>query len=340
MDDKTYLTDSYEISIYSLLFLHIHTHPLHAAVLPVVNIEQPSLPRILFTHVPLHRLDTTYCGKTRETEQTIKDRKGEQYQNMVNITLSREVLESIQPDMVFSGDDHDWCEIAHPTIGGNFVPEVTARTFSFAQGIQQPAFTMMSLFNPEHKPKNFQPVVPLDVGLPVSEASVQGTVRRPFGNTTFVYDECMLPRQMLIYICYGALFAVSLSWVLIRQFQWISIYRKRIGASSILSHWSKNQSVDIIRTTSNNTISEGSIGSSSSRAYQQIDDSTFEEQGFYHDELIEPLFLGAINRGKKQLRDRSPLFMGLFWKRVARDLWDVIRYAVPFYVFLFVCSII
>ncbi|KAK3837470.1 MAG: Metallo-dependent phosphatase-like protein, partial [Linnemannia gamsii] len=107
--------------------------------------EQPSLPRILFTHVPLHRLDTTYCGKARETDQTIKDRKGEQYQNMVNIPLTREILEDIQPDMVFSGDDHDWCEIAHPTIGGNFVPEVTLRTFSFAQGIKRPAFGMLSL---------------------------------------------------------------------------------------------------------------------------------------------------------------------------------------------------
>ncbi|KAF9899312.1 hypothetical protein EC991_009094 [Linnemannia zychae] len=301
--------------------------------------EQPSLPRILFTHVPLHRLDTTYCGKTRETEQTIKDRDGEQFQNMVNITLSREVLESIQPDMVFSGDDHDWCEIAHPTIEGNFVPEVTVRTFSFAQGIQQPAFVMMSLFNPDHKPKNVQPVVPLDVGLPVSE-SAQGTVMRPSGNTTFVYDECMLPRQMLIYICYGALFAVSLSWILIRHFRWMSTYRKRAGATSILSYCRKNQSVDITRTTSNNPISESSIGSSSSRAYHQIDVSTFEEQNSYYDGPVEPLLLGTINSGKKQLRERSPLFMGLFWKRVARDLWDVIRYAVPFYVFLFICSII
>ncbi|KAF9169602.1 hypothetical protein BGX20_010088 [Mortierella sp. AD010] len=284
--------------------------------------EQPSLPRILFTHVPLHRPNATYCGKTREAEQTIKDTKGEQYQNMVNVTLSREILESVQPDMVFSGDDHDWCEIAHPTIGGNFVPEVTVRTFSFAQGIQQPAFVMMSLFNPDHKPKNVQPVVPLDVGLPVSEESVQGTVKRPSGNTTFVYDECMLPRQMLIYICYGVLFAVSLNWILIRQFQWVSIYRKRAEASSILSRWHGNQSADIARTTSNNTISE-SIDNSSSREYQQIDDWTFEEQNSYYDEPVEPLLLGATNSGKKQLKERSPLFMGLFWKRVVRDLWDI-----------------
>ncbi|KAF9132791.1 hypothetical protein BGW39_011275 [Mortierella sp. 14UC] len=308
--------------------------------------EQPSLPRILFTHVPLHRLDTTSCGKSRETDQSIKDRSGEQFQNMVNIPLSREILEGIQPDMVFSGDDHDWCEIAHPTIGGNLVPEVTLRTFSFAQGIKQPAFMMMSLFNPDHKPKNVQPVVPLEAGLPVSREFVQGSVERPSGDTTFVYDECMLPNQMLIYICYGALFAASLSWVLIRQFQRMSISRKRAGASSILGRWRKNQSVDITSTNTSKTINESSIGSSSSRANQQLDDTTFEEQDPYYDEFVGPLSLGAANsnaattKGKKQLRTRWPLFMGLFWKRVARDLWDVVRYVVPFYAFLFVCSII
>ncbi|KAG0381203.1 hypothetical protein BGX24_006575 [Mortierella sp. AD032] len=314
-----------------------------------IKLEQPSLPRILFTHVPLHRLDTTYCGKARETDQTIKDRKGEQYQNMVNIPLTREILEDIQPDMVFSGDDHDWCEIAHPTIGGNFVPEVTLRTFSFAQGIKRPAFGMLSLFNPDQKPKNVQHVVgSLEAaGLPVSREFALGSVERPSGDSTFVYGECMLPDQLLVYICYGALFAVSLSWILIRRFQWMSISRQRVRESSILGRWRKSQSADVT-TTSNiiNNISENSIGSSSSRADQQLDDTTFEEKDVYYDEPVGPLSLGAtVNsittaEGKKQLRRRWPLFMRLFWERVVRDLWDVVRYVVPFYVFLFVCSII
>lgn len=328
------------ISVYSLLFLLINTHPDHAAVLSLVNLEQLSQPRILFTHVPLHRLNSTDCGKARETEKTIKDSKGTQYQNMVNITLSREILESIQPDMVFSGDDHDWCEIAHPTIGGSFIPEVTLRTISFAQGIQRPSILMLSLLNPDHKPRNVLPIVPLDVGLPVSEEFVQGTVMRPSRDTTFVYDECMLPWQMLIYICYGALFAVSLSWILFRQSHWMSIYRKRDAAPSILGHWRRSQSIDITRTTYSNTTNESSIGSSSNTAYQQLDDSTFEEQNPYHDEPDEPVLLGAINSQKKQSRKRSTLLMGLFWKRVARDLWHVIRYVVPFYIFLFVYSTI
>ncbi|KAF9098272.1 hypothetical protein BGX29_007718, partial [Mortierella sp. GBA35] len=153
--------------------------------------ESPTLPRILFTHVPLYRPDATYCGKERETKQLILDRKGEQYQNMVNKTLSREILEGIQPDMVFSGDDHDWCEVAHPTTEDNFTPEVTLRTFSFAQGIHQPSFVMMSLFNPDLRNKNVHPVVPTAQGLPVAsnDTSVAGSVERPSGDTTFVYDE-------------------------------------------------------------------------------------------------------------------------------------------------------
>ncbi|KAF9089783.1 hypothetical protein BGX29_011872 [Mortierella sp. GBA35] len=62
--------------------------------------ETPNEPRILFTHVPLFRPETISCGKGREATQLILDRNGEQYQNMVNATLSREILRKIQPDMV------------------------------------------------------------------------------------------------------------------------------------------------------------------------------------------------------------------------------------------------
>ncbi|KAI8603848.1 Metallo-dependent phosphatase-like protein, partial [Dissophora ornata] len=106
--------------------------------------ETPSLPRILFTHVPLFRLDTTFCGEARESGQLILDRNGEQYQNMVNASLSREILHNIQPDMIFSGDDHDWCEIVH-SLDDKLTPEVTVPTFSFAQGSKQPAFVVLSL---------------------------------------------------------------------------------------------------------------------------------------------------------------------------------------------------
>ncbi|ORZ09037.1 Metallo-dependent phosphatase-like protein, partial [Lobosporangium transversale] len=109
--------------------------------------ETPTLPRILFTHIPLYRIETTPCGAARETKQLILDRMGEQYQNMIHAPLTQEILQGIQPDMVFSGDDHDWCEVAHAYKNSNvksrgnsnkhysYTPEVTLPTFSFAQGI-------------------------------------------------------------------------------------------------------------------------------------------------------------------------------------------------------------
>ncbi|KAG0278167.1 hypothetical protein BGZ95_004557, partial [Linnemannia exigua] len=252
--------------------------------------EQPSLPRILFTHVPLHRLDTTFCGKARETAQLIMDRGGEQFQNMVNSSLSREILESVQPDMVFSGDDHDWCEIAHPTIGGNFVPEVTARTFSFAQGIQRPSFVMMTLFNPDLKPKNVLPVVPLDAGLPVSNEFATGTVERPSGDTTFVYDECMLPWQMMIYMLYGALLMVSLTWIFIRHFRWMVVSRQRDRSLSILGRWRNNSKDDAYTIDIPSKSIDDSVGSSSSRADQQLDGTTLADDQYYLQEQGQELY--------------------------------------------------
>ncbi|KAG9073228.1 hypothetical protein KI688_001020 [Linnemannia hyalina] len=318
------------------------------------KIEQPSLPRILFTHVPLHRLDTTSCGKARETEQLIIDRGGEQYQNMVDSSLSREILESVQPDMVFSGDDHDWCEIAHPAVGSNMTPEVTLRSFSFAQGIQRPSFGMMTLFNPDLKPKNVFPVVPLDAGLPVSNEFATGSVERPSGDSTFVYDECMLPWQMMIYMLYGALFGVSLSWIIIRQVRWMVMSRQRVKSLSILGRWRNAGRNDTENTLDINiNLEDDNIGSSSSRADQQLDGTTLtddphyqqdEEQELYYDDepLVGLLSLATSSSATKEKRTmrRWPLCAGLFCKQVVRDLWDVVKYVVPFYAFLFICSII
>ncbi|KAF9147954.1 hypothetical protein BG015_010319, partial [Linnemannia schmuckeri] len=296
--------------------------------------EQPSLPRILFTHVPLHRLDTTSCGKARETDQLIIDRGGEQYQNMIDSSLSHEILESVQPDMVFSGDDHDWCEIAHPTKGGNLTPEVTVRTFSFAQGIQRPSFVMMTLFNPNLKPKNVLPVVPLDVGLPVSSEFATGSVERPSGDTTFVYDECMLPWQMMIYMLYGALLVVSLTWIIIRHFRWIVVLRQRVKSLSILGRWCNKNDTDTVDIPIRST--DDSMGSSSSRADQQLDGTTLTDDQYYQQEKGQELYyddeppVGPLSlatststKEKKKMR-RWSLCAGLFWKRIVRDLWDVI----------------
>ncbi|KAG0341890.1 hypothetical protein BG000_007707 [Podila horticola] len=203
--------------------------------------ESPTLPRILFTHIPLYRLDTTYCGQQRESSRLILDQGGFQYQNMVNPALSREILDKIKPDMVFSGDDHDWCEIGHivdrgdPSSGAyragdkserlSLAPEVTLPTFSFAQGVLQPGFVMLSLYNPNSlSGNNFAAVPSSSAGLPAAIVadSTSGYLARPSGASTFEYDECMLPNQLRIYFVYIGLFALSVGWILFERYRWMA----------------------------------------------------------------------------------------------------------------------
>lgn len=211
------------------------------SVLCTFLIETPTLPRILFTHVPLFRLDTTYCGQQRESRRLIINEGGFQYWNMVNATLSREILDKIKPDMVFSGDDHDWCEIGHTVnrmepISEAYgtgekserlwlAPELTVPTFSFAQGVFQPGFVMLSLYNPNSLAGNNFSVVPSSsAGLPAAIVadSSSGYLARPSGASTFEYEECMLPNQLRIYFVYIGLFVLSVGWILFERYRWMA----------------------------------------------------------------------------------------------------------------------
>ncbi|KAF9379558.1 hypothetical protein CPB97_008900, partial [Podila verticillata] len=183
------------------------------AFLSKIGREGPLAPRILFTHVPLHRPETTYCGDAREASRLIMDSHGEQYQNMVNASLSREILRKIQPDMIFSGDDHDWCEIAH-SMYGTVTPEVTLPTFSFAQGIRQPGFVMLSLYNPEEVVRNRELVLP-PRGQGYPPPSWIGGMKTIKDSSTFAYESCMLPNQLSIYNGYIVLLAVTLACIVV-----------------------------------------------------------------------------------------------------------------------------
>ncbi|GJJ75643.1 ethanolamine phosphate phosphodiesterase [Entomortierella parvispora] len=282
--------------------------------------EPLTLPRILFTHVPLFRSDTTYCGDVRETKQLIINRGGAQYWNMVSASLSREILRGIQPDMVFSGDDHDWCEIAH-SLDGTITPEVTLRSFSFAQGIQQPAFVMLSLYNPDHTPKNTFPDVP-GPGLPVGAldpADQTETVLRPTGKATFAYEECMLPNQMQIYICYGVLFGISLCWIVVQRYRWITS-----GGWARQQRHLKRRGVymPVATTSSFSSISRSLFGD------ENEDGESVDREEDNRERRI-------FSAGKPTW----PLLMPVYWKLVAWDLVNVAWFVIPFYFLLFVISI-
>ncbi|GMK59356.1 hypothetical protein CspeluHIS016_0703710 [Cutaneotrichosporon spelunceum] len=99
---------------------------------------------ILFSHIPLARPESATCGPLSEHGRILKG-VGVGYQNLLGSDTSRFLLNHIKPDIVFSGDDHDYCEITHR--GG--VKEVTVKSFSSNAGVRRPGFQLLSLVPPQ-----------------------------------------------------------------------------------------------------------------------------------------------------------------------------------------------
>ncbi|KYK57546.1 cdc1-like protein [Drechmeria coniospora] len=123
-------------------------------------------PTILLTHVPLYRSPGTPCGPLREHWPPTKAAKGQsndpapdhrnaitvsagyQYQNVLSEEDSKRLVKSVGNVVhVFSGDDHDYCELTHSSSKDN-VREITVKSFSMAMGVPTPGFVMVSLHNP------------------------------------------------------------------------------------------------------------------------------------------------------------------------------------------------
>ncbi|KIY49078.1 Metallo-dependent phosphatase [Fistulina hepatica ATCC 64428] len=101
--------------------------------------------RVLFTHIPLSRPFSAGCGPLRE-RGTIRAGTGFGYQNTLSEQISAHILTIVNPLIIFSGDDHDYCEYNHWRPGGSSsVREVTVKSLSMAMGIKQPGFHLLSL---------------------------------------------------------------------------------------------------------------------------------------------------------------------------------------------------
>lgn len=105
-------------------------------------VDRPPSP-ILLTHIPLARPESATCGPLSEHGRILKG-VGPGYQNLLGSETSRFLLKSIKPDIVFSGDDHDYCEITHP----GHVKEVTVKSFSSNAGVRRPGLQLLSLVTP------------------------------------------------------------------------------------------------------------------------------------------------------------------------------------------------
>ena len=93
--------------------------------------DTPTEARILLTHVPLYRPPGTSCGPLRESRQPIRHEHGYQFQNLLTPEISKTIVDIIRPLAVFSGDDHDYCNVQH-NYGGMKFSEYTIKSFSWA----------------------------------------------------------------------------------------------------------------------------------------------------------------------------------------------------------------
>jgi hypothetical protein len=174
---------------------------------------KPKLPVILLSHVPLYRNPDTDCGPLREKGNALKVQFGYQYQNVLTQTLSRDIIGKVLSagDIVaiFSGDDHDYCDVSHRyNIAAIHSPnpmetmktrlaqirEITVTSFSWAMGVRKPGFVLLSLWNPVDAQGE-------TVGIPLP--TVQSHL-------------CLLPDQLSIFIDYALLFLLTLPLLLVR----------------------------------------------------------------------------------------------------------------------------
>lgn len=174
------------------------------------------MPSIILTHVPLYRAPGTPCGPLRERyppsttssgEAPEKDdanaiavQQGVQYQNVLTQEISKELVERVgDVSHVFSGDDHDYCDVIHRgyTSKNGGVREVTVKSISWAMGVRKPGFVLLSLWNP----------VDEEGKATSSDASRSPTVQSHL---------CLLPDQLSIFIRYGLLLALTLVALFVR----------------------------------------------------------------------------------------------------------------------------
>ena len=172
-------------------------------------IKNTDIPSIILTHVPLYRAPGTPCGPLREHYPPSKTDSGEapekddanaiavqqgvQYQNVLTHEISKELVELVgDVSHVFSGDDHDYCDVIHRgyTSKNGGIREVTVKSISWAMGIRKPGFLLLSLWNPVD-----------EEGKATREDATKAS--------TIQTHLCLLPDQLAIFIRYSLLLAFT-----------------------------------------------------------------------------------------------------------------------------------
>lgn len=164
-------------------------------------------PRILLTHVPLYRFnDKQLCGPLRESKSLFPMQKGKQYQTIIDYDVTQSILGTVHPDIIFSGDDHDYCDVQHSyTYNGQekLAREITMKTASMTNGIRYPAYQLLSLNNP-YNPNPKRKVV---------EDDESENAKEP--EQTFSTEMCYLPDPYLALKLYVLALITSIAIILV-----------------------------------------------------------------------------------------------------------------------------
>ena len=193
----------------------------HMKLDPVADV-----PSVLLSHVPLWRDPGTPCGPLRERwppsnpkagsdEVPIKDGRnaisnvyGYQYQNVLAEDISKMLVDQIGDiEYAFSGDDHDYCELVHHGYSGRNggIREITVKTVSWAGGVREPGFLLVSLWNPLGVAKTATSGI----------KSGHGAAHGPAKNVTIKTHLCLLPNQLNIINNYLIVAAITFIILLI-----------------------------------------------------------------------------------------------------------------------------
>ncbi|KAF8244913.1 hypothetical protein K440DRAFT_635521 [Wilcoxina mikolae CBS 423.85] len=191
--------------------------------------QKQQQPTVLLTHVPLFREKETDCGPLREKGKSIPIWQGYQYQNVLTPQLSAELLKRTGARYVFSGDDHDACEVEHMYGPLGKVREWTVKSVSWTMGVRRPGFEMVSLWNPSHSSSPSSPPpssssspakieeTPEELTArlgPAEERNSEHLAPQPpvvhGGEETLQAHLCFLPDQIHIFLVYAVCAAVTL----------------------------------------------------------------------------------------------------------------------------------
>lgn len=124
---------------------------LYSAEDPIINSEARDFvaglgganKRVLLSHIPFYRdTEVQLCGPLRELKEFAQT-AGYQYQLALLPEVSAELLQRVGPALIFSGDDHDYCDVTHSHEGGA-AREITVKSISMAMGIWRPAVQLLA----------------------------------------------------------------------------------------------------------------------------------------------------------------------------------------------------